>query len=161
FICDKCGAMSKKAKGWKVKIFGGTVCASCLQQEKQTKLLEEQTKLLKGESVSSEDDNSSKSNSQIGLVIGRFLILFFKWIFCFIWGGPYILYKGVKGKSKLWILVGIEFIIVFMLGVITTNLFPEGHSFYYLNYIFVALILVNVGILIYFYVKKRHDFDEE
>ncbi|MDE6415187.1 MAG: hypothetical protein K2K48_07200 [Anaeroplasmataceae bacterium] len=162
YICDRCGAVSTGLnKGWNVGN-SGAVCASCLEQEKQTKLLKEQNKLLKKQSQAKKsNEDSSKGDSQIGLILGKFLILIFKWIFCFIWGGPYILYKGIKKKSKLWIFVGVEFIMMFIIYAIIAYSFPEEHPLYYINYILIALLLPNVAILIYYYAKRRNDFDKE
>ena len=77
-----------------------------------------------------------------------------KWIFFFLWGGIYLLVKGIQNKSKVWIIVGAEFI-VFTIGLgITANLLPEGHDLYWINYLFVVPVLINLVPLIY-YIKNE------
>lgn len=167
YICDKCGIISQEAKDWKTNVFtGDAICANCLQQEKQARLLEEQNELLKKQQSAANEKTFDeyrgwvKALNGLGLLL-KWSLFFTKWGFCFIWGGPYILYKAVKGKSKPWIFVGVEFIIVLILSGITGILFPEEDPLYYLNYITVSLLLINIVVFIYFYVKKRHDFDDK
>lgn len=70
--------------------------------------------------------------------------------------------KGIKEKSKLWIIIGVEFTVFMIVFFVTVTVFPQGHYLYWINYIMATLMLINLVPLIY-YIKANKNviLDEE
>lgn len=154
YVCDQCGAVksSINSSKWKVFVSGDAICGNCLEKRKlmkeQSKLIDLQKKQIKEVSKDSSSDDENKSSK---------LFIFFKWLFCIVWGGPYILIKSIPKKSKFWIIMGIEFTVVFILTLITSNFFETGSKFHWTNYITIPLMGINIFALIYFYKTKPYE----
>ena len=153
--CERCGNLTKNLVSISEGLSTKYVCGRCYDEMKEIKRQEKARKeeisaekRAKKDAVAQEQGYSSHSAKvwhHVGIVL--------KWVCFFLWGGIYLLVKGIQNKSKVWILIGAEFI-VFTIGlVITVNVFPEGHDLYWINYLFVIPVLINLVPLIY-YIKN-------
>ena len=160
YICDQCGAIktSGNSFGWNVNN-SFAICADCLKKRKLMKLQEEEllsakkerkqlAKEKKAKQARRKQNDSYKTSSNASKVL-----MVIKWIFFFIWGGPYLLINGIKEKDKIWIIIGGEFTLFLILSMVGLSVFPDGHSLYWINYIFIIPLLLNLIPLIY-YVKN-------
>ena len=169
--CERCGNQTNNRKTFSKGLSTLYVCGRCYdelnslkRQEKEAKKAENERKAeesaekrARKDEIAQEQGYSSHSAKvwhHVGIVL--------KWIFFFLWGGPYLLIKGIKEKSKLWIIIGVEFTVFMIVFFVTVTVFPQGHYLYWINYIIATLMLINLVQLIY-YIKANKNviLDEE
>lgn len=146
--CERCGALVENRERAPLSSKYEWVCGKCYEEIKSMKRQEKAAKQAENErkdAIAQEQGYSSHSAKiwhHVGVVL--------KWIFFFLWGGIYLLVKGIQNKSKLWIIIGIEFVIFTIGFMITANVFPEGHNLYWINYLFGVPVIINLIPLIYY-----------
>ncbi len=148
YVCDYCGnVMNQRVDGWKVGNNHAT-CPMCIQKQEFMKL---QSKALKKqEKESSKVKHSSSSNFDITF----WSVL--KWLFCPIWGGIYLIVKGISNKHKLSLYVGIEFTLLTVIFGIVTSVLSELNTsieptYQIISSIFGVLFIINIVILVILY----------
>ena len=157
--CERCGTLVNHRESAPLGSKYTWGCGKCYDEIKSMKRQEKEAKRAEKErkaEISAEKDAiaQEKGYSSHSAMIWHRVGVVLKWIFFFLWGGIYLLVKGIQNKSKVWIIVGAEFI-VFTIGLgITANLLPEGHDLYWINYLFVVPVLINLVPLIY-YIKNE------
>jgi len=155
-VCDRCGA-----RGVKLSFSGGlfsnqSVCGRCNDEINHQKEIKKQSK-----QNSSGSSSRTASNRSSGLDITFWSVI--KWIFCPIWGGPYLVIKGLRHDNKFWLIAGIEFTIALLIFMILTSKIPDLTSsterFHQLiSSFFGVLFIANIIILILFYVKYNDEY---
>ena len=85
-----------------------------------------------------------------------------KWIFSYVWGGPYLIIQGYKTRNKFWFFAGIEFTIVLIVAAVIMNAIPgltestePLHIF--LTYLIGGLLVINIIALVVYWVKYREE----
>jgi uncharacterized ion transporter superfamily protein YfcC len=163
YYCDSCGVKQGPSAGWKVANSAAT-CPKCQQEMKVLKMQEKELERNKDEFKKRNKTREYTSNSSsLSDLSGweKFLVIM-KWIFSFVWGGPYLAIQGYKNKNKFWLITGIEFTLVFIFAAIVVNLIPgltestePLHVF--LTYLIGGLLVINIIALIVYWVKYREE----
>lgn len=183
--CDRCGKVAISSE-FSFNMFPGYswVCRDCgtqLRKEKadkakQTKEIEELKKeqlemkkeLKKANETTYKTTRSTSNTTSSGWwsdsTTWEKIWAVIKWMFCVVWGGPYLLIKGIKTRNKFWLFTGIEFTLVFIAFAIVISAIPDltssTNSFHvFLSYLFGVLFLINIVALIYYWVKLREQED--
>lgn len=156
YYCDQCGAVKGgiNSKGWDV-CNSSAICGDCLRKRKILKLQEKELEEAKKERKVRDKLESKQEYSKNQGSKGSTLLIVLKWIFYFIWGGPYLLFNGIKLKNKIWIIIGLEFTLFLILSLISVSFIKEGSNLYWINYIFIVPLLLNLIPLIYFYKYEK------
>lgn len=165
--CDRCGVTvpgsSEAVKYINTGFFSaGNYCKKCIEEMEVKKKAEKQEK--KEKELERKSDNSFSDGSSFSDLDGwgKFLVVM-KWIFSYIWGGPYLIVQGYKTRNKFWFFTGIEFTIVLIIGAVIMNAIPgltestePLHVF--LTYLIGGLLLINVVALVVYWVKYREEY---
>ena len=153
-LCSRCDENLRKEKKDKEKLQKDLDSIKVKQKELERKKDEYKS------SSTRERTSSGSSFSDLG-VWGIFLVII-KWIFSFVWGGPYLAIQGYKNKNKFWLITGIEFTLVFIFAAIVVNVIPgltestePLHVF--LTYLIGGLLVINIIALIVYWVKYREE----
>ncbi len=150
YYCDSCGVKKGFDDGWKL----GNSAATCPKCQLETKVLKEQEKELKRRKNeykrSHKDKDFTGGSSSFSDLDGwsKFLVIM-KWIFSYVWGGPYLIIQGLRTRDKFWLFTGIESTIVLIFAAVTMQLIPNLtesteplHIF--LTYLIGGLLLINI-----------------
>lgn len=157
YFCDSCGVKKGPVDGWKVGN-SAAICPKCQLEMKVLKLQEEELDRKKNEFKKSKRkrDNTFSGSSSAW---EKFLVIM-KWIFSFVWGGPYLTIQGYKTQNKFWVITGIEFTIVFVVSAVLVNVIPDLtepsepiHVF--LSNLIGGLLFINIMALVVYLVKYR------
>lgn len=159
YICDYCGnVMHLSIDGWEV----GNGHAKCPMCVKKDKFMKEQTKYMRKQERQAKRVDRYYSSSDITFMSVLWFII--KWMFCMVWGGPWLIYKGIR-ERKYWIsIIGAEFTTLTGVFIYLTNTYPEYMDVYneelpLHTLIMVVLMILNIIFLIIVYIGFRGDDD--